>query len=540
MSLNHIPPLRNTRNRHARRWAPERLEGRCLLAAGDLDPSFDGDGRVLTDFGASWDIAYDAVLQSDGKVVVAGNSAGGPTRRDVLVSRYLPNGQLDATFSGDGIATADFRANNDSARAVAFQPDGKIVAAGSSYQWNDFTFPADADVLLVRYLPDGQLDRTFGSQGQVKTRLTSDTDFAADLAVLPDGKILIVGGTNGNGNGDQLFLARYHPNGALDTSFGKKGILYSIQGHPNRMLLQPDGKALVTASTSQGVALVRYLPNGTLDASFGVNGVSTVKLGDLGAYATDLLIQPSGMIVLLARSESFGTALLRFLPNGSALDPTFGVGGIATYQGTPATDMHHALASLPDGKLAVAGSISFESGFAVARFSGVDGSLDASFGVNGVAVADFVSDPTVPVPPTAAQSLVALADGRIVAAGYADRKLALARFLGDSTALVAKQPVLASAEKLATRATDVLFTASFSAPAWNLPSDAPRDARALPTSSAVLTGTTGRERHAAQRVAVEATNYSTRRVRAADLMDQRLLVDTALLIDDAAWWERVD
>jgi uncharacterized delta-60 repeat protein len=131
--------------------------------SGDLDPSFGGDGTMLTDFGSgSSDVATALALQPDGKIVVAGVSYGSNTA--FALARYLPNSTLDSSFSRDGRVDADFGIFSDShdqARALALQPNGKIVVAGYSLT------SGGEEIALARCLPNGTLDATFSGDGKV-------------------------------------------------------------------------------------------------------------------------------------------------------------------------------------------------------------------------------------------------------------------------------------------------------------------------------------------------------------------------------------
>ena len=129
------------------------LPGGASAAPGDLDPAFGQGGRVTTSFGNTDDRAWDAVVQPDGRIVVAGSNGFGPGSGFAL-ARYLPDGSLDPTFSGDGKLTTNFPAGYGRALGVALQPDGKIVAAGSADQF-----------AVARYNSDGTLDETFSGDG---------------------------------------------------------------------------------------------------------------------------------------------------------------------------------------------------------------------------------------------------------------------------------------------------------------------------------------------------------------------------------------
>ena len=120
-------------------------------ADGDLETSFDSDGKVTTDIGGSDDRARSVAIQSDGKIVAAGYSNNG-SNDDFALVRYNTNGTLDTTFDSDGKVTTAIGSDNDFAYSVALQSDGKIVVAGYSNNGSNFDFA------LVRYNTDGSLD----------------------------------------------------------------------------------------------------------------------------------------------------------------------------------------------------------------------------------------------------------------------------------------------------------------------------------------------------------------------------------------------
>src|SRR5215204_6359414 len=141
---------------------------------GSLDPTFSGDGKQTTGFGG---YASAVAIQSNGKIVVAGNGGG-----SFALARYKPNGSLDPTFSGDGKLTTGF-GRFSGAQGMAIQPDGKIVAAG---------FALDGDFGLARYNPNGALDPTFSGDGKQTTGF-GRFDGAQGMAIQPDGKIVAAG-----------------------------------------------------------------------------------------------------------------------------------------------------------------------------------------------------------------------------------------------------------------------------------------------------------------------------------------------------------
>jgi uncharacterized delta-60 repeat protein len=330
--------------------------------SGSLDTSFDGDGKVVTDFGSHDDLAYSLALQPDGKIVVAGRSHNGGDW-DFALARYNPDGSLDTSFgpAHNGKVRTDFASSNDLAYGVALQPDGKIVVAGGSYT----TFP-NYLFAVARYNPDGSLDTTFNGTGKVTTSVGGVDDQANAVALQPDGKI-VTGGNSWNGSNDDFALVRYNANGSLDTSFNATGKLTTAVGSgfdvANALALQPDGKIVAAGSSVNTGAysvfgLVRYNPNGSLDTSFGSGGKVWTEFTPYGDGASALALQPDGKIVAAGTSSGRNFALARYNPNGS-LDTSFDGDGkvLTSYNGNINTFLSgYSVALQPDGKIVIAGS----------------------------------------------------------------------------------------------------------------------------------------------------------------------------------------
>jgi uncharacterized delta-60 repeat protein len=324
-------------------------------ANGAPDRSFDGDGKVATDFGGN-DGASDVEVQRDGKIVAVGRGS-----QDFALARYRPDGSLDVTFGvGGKVLTAFEPGSNDVASAVVLQADGKIVVGGSS----------GSEFALARYLVDGALDPSFGNGGRVVTPISSADDHLFDLAVQSDGK-LVAAGWSFRGGGPHIALARYDRDGSVDTSFDGDGIVVTpFRGAAAHLLVQRDGKLLVAGLSE----LTRFTADGSLDRSFGGDG--TAQAYDVGAVAA--AIQPDGKILVIGtvssgrvQTRDFGVA--RLSAEGS-LDTTFGRhGSVVTAFSPGSDDQARDGVLLPDGRLVVSGMTSRtgERGpwdFAVARY----------------------------------------------------------------------------------------------------------------------------------------------------------------------------
>ena len=269
---------------------------------GTLDPTFAGDGTVSTSFrtGKGCDgVARSVVVQSDGKIVAAGRSSCKRSMSFAL-ARYRGDGSLDPTFGGDGTVMTSFGDPaycNAQAQAAALEPDGKIVAAGVAACTKGGGLGDEAHFAIARYDPDGTLDASFSHDGMVRTRFTPQVDILTDVAVQPDGKIVAAGTAAywiveiPDALEERAALARYDLDGTLDKTFGGGDGKVMTSFHSPRcggsnesygLALQPDGKiveggsagcaATVGGSPHPRWALARFGPNGRLDPTFGGDG----------------------------------------------------------------------------------------------------------------------------------------------------------------------------------------------------------------------------------------------------------------------------
>jgi uncharacterized delta-60 repeat protein len=179
------------------------------MPGGALDPAFGEEGVVTTPVG---DELTSLVRQPDGRIVAAGSSRDG-----FVLVRYEVDGSLDPTFGDEGIVRTTFSFGRHGASAVTIQADGRLVATGR-------TGTAECMFALARYEPDGSLDPTFGSGGMVTTDLGPACERASEVRVQPDGRIVAAGG-GGDAIQTAIAVARYLPNGSLDPSFGDGGIV---------------------------------------------------------------------------------------------------------------------------------------------------------------------------------------------------------------------------------------------------------------------------------------------------------------------------
>jgi uncharacterized delta-60 repeat protein len=377
---------------------------------GDLDPTFDGDGKVTTDFAGDFDRADAVAIQGDGKVVAAGLATVSGTE-DFALARYNPDGSLDTTFSGDGKVTTDF-GEFEQGLAVAIQGDGKIVTAGTAAVSGNFDFA------LARYNTDGSLDTTFSGDGKVTTDF-GDFDQGQAVAVQGDGKIVAAGGAIVSGNFD-FALAQYKADGSLDATFDGDGkVTTDFAGDSDgadAVAIQGDGRIVTAGRTdvsgTNDFALARYDADGSLDATFSGDGKVTADFGDFDEGLA-VAIQANGRIVAAGRAFVSGTddfALARYNADGS-LDATFSGDGKVTTDFAGDFDRADAVAIQASGRIVAAGlaTVPGTEDFALARYK-TDGSLDATFSGDGKVTTDFGDFDH-------GLAVAIQANGRIVAAG---------------------------------------------------------------------------------------------------------------------------
>jgi uncharacterized delta-60 repeat protein len=384
---------------------------------GSLDSSFGGDGIVVTSLGTSTDIARALIQQSDGKLVAAGNANG------VAVLRYLDDGSLDTSFDSDGRA-ALLPGTNPSIEALVQQADGRLVVAGS-------VGGLTGDFALVRYNADGSLDATLDGDGIVLTNIAGSEDAAFALVQQPDGKLVAAGTTRGGTDATFDFaLVRWNPDGTLDASFDGDGTLRTGTGRRDAVLYgvtrQADGKLVAVGSAKNGTyrdfVVIRYTADGALDPSFGGGGIVLTDVGGRDDTAYAVVQQSDGKLAVAGSALAFNSStfwtldvgLARYNLDGS-LDTGFGGDGTLAYPIGTADDYAYALIQQSDGKLVTAGGSASDYHHVALLRVNADGTLDNTFDGDGKLVTLAGSSGSV------ANALLQQSDGKLVAAGYASQ-----------------------------------------------------------------------------------------------------------------------
>ena len=422
------------------------------LCAIDLDPTFGQGGKVVTPFPGPQSSASAVLIQPDNRIVAAG-SVGDAFSPRVALARYNSDGSLDPTFGSGGRVVTNAGGVGSYATGLALQPDGKLLVSGVLILVDA---PADSSFLVVRYLPDGSLDPSFGAGGIVATDFLAGPggqDGAKSLTVEPGGNIVAAGFTGVFTNSNAFALARYDSTGGLDPTFGVGGRVVVDMGagltdSVNAVALQPNGGVVGCGTYFEfprnRFALIRLTPDGSLDPTFGSGGRVYTEASPDGSSCQGMGLQSDGKIVAFGGALS-DFAVLRYLADGS-LDLGFGAGGIALtrFEGSSGAN-GGAIAA--DGGIVAAGTAfsGVETDFALAGYL-PDGQPDPDFGPTGWLTTDFGGH-------DGANAMAIQPDGRIVAAGFAGPvdqiQFALARYAGAISGATAPVPALSEAGLLA-------------------------------------------------------------------------------------------
>jgi uncharacterized delta-60 repeat protein len=383
------------------------ISSTAMAAFPSLDPAFGTGGKVLWSPNGNTESRFGSAmaLQSDGKVVMAGGYSDTAAPLFMIV-RFNADGSLDTSFGSSGVTVVTFGGINESAKSVAIQPDGKIVAAGVT------TLPGVGnDDAIARLNSDGSLDTTFSGDGKVTVGFTVSQSAAPDyvnaVKIAGGGKIVFAGGS---GPGPSILyysnVGRLNSDGSLDSSFGDGGRVinglgsgiyqdlipnadgsiyaagsasaqfssvimvtkyndngtaawtYSKSIQPgcymnlNAMAAQTDGKLVVVGSDNCRMSAIRINTNGTLDSTFNAPVIND----SMQSFA--VAVQPDGKIlanITFQSNNNDGFSLVRYNTNGS-LDTGFGTAGFARIRVINSSEIAHNVILQPDGKILLGGS----------------------------------------------------------------------------------------------------------------------------------------------------------------------------------------
>jgi len=248
-----------------------------LLSNGNLDPGFADAGVLdLGLTGPARTIVQDAAARAGGGMVSVFWSGPSFSSRDFGLIGTLVNGEPDPDFGDGGFARLDFDNDEDTVEAVAVQPDGRIVAVGAVKASGS---TQGTDFGIARFLPDGSVDTDFGSNGKVMLDLDGSTDTARAVHLLADGRMLVAGEGqffNSGGDGD-LVVVRLLADGTLDTTFGEDGIARGDSGATFEfafaLTVMQDGTIVVGGTANGDFVMAAFNADGSTAAGFGSNGI---------------------------------------------------------------------------------------------------------------------------------------------------------------------------------------------------------------------------------------------------------------------------
>lgn len=322
---------------------------------------------------------------------------------------WAASGDPDASFGGgDGIVQTPF-AVFSAASDIEIQKDGRIVVVGTADEGTGLDFA------VIRYKADGSLDDTFGTGGIVLTPVVpNESDAARALDIQEDGSLIVAGKSSFN----DFVVVRYSSAGVLDPEFGQDGVFRlpgaDISDSLGGMAVQPDGKIVLGGTKNMAIAALRLLADGSaLDPDFGTGGIATASLGGDGGQGRAMALQPDGKVLVAGRNfTDQDTVVVRFDGEGSQ-EMGFGGVGFAQQSLVPGIDWAEVVAVQDDGKIVAACLTSgVTNDMGVVRFNGA-GTPDLDFSGDGFLVEPVASGQDIP------SGLAFQADGRILVVGSA-------------------------------------------------------------------------------------------------------------------------
>lgn len=383
-----------------------------------FDNTFSEDGRLTTSI---WNnnFARCVAVQPDNKILVAGNmSRISPNMQSYFVIRYNEDGSIDTTFGTDGFLYEEDN-NGEWVLKMLVQPDGKILITGLRY--------------IARLMPDGTLDNSFGDNGT--SYFENVSGFNRDMHLLEDGSILVYG-SRGISNQLKSRIVKFKSNGDVDASFGDDGQVIQDFGYPtlinNSMVVQADGKIITGGAAVPNpsypqmnmLLLVRYNPDGSLDTTFGDNGIVldnsvTLEARDIALDSNQNIVVVGEKDIVFAGTGTYGNSVILRFNNDGSRDQGFNSTGYNIVDIHNYADYASAVLVDRNDKIYFTGHYYGGTGTSwrryVARFNS-DGSFDNTFGEDGI----FLSQ----VPNYTGESLygnnnmVLTDNGKLVIGGY--------------------------------------------------------------------------------------------------------------------------
>lgn len=380
------------------------LSTAALPQAGTLDGDFSADGLQFTLINAHSSRAQDVAILPNGYLIVAGQANESASVRGIAVAKYVPDGELDMTFGTGGTVYMDLNdIGNDDCNAVQVQSDGKILLAG-----NMPIVPGGFNqLLLARLLENGTLDPDFGFNGIANLSVPNCSVEAEDLVLRPDGKMVLSGQCTCNGVREAL-VALFNTDGTLDQEFGAESGYSKLPLGENcfgyAVALDASGNIILGGTTggTERLVVARFLPDGSLDTSFDADGYRRM---DLGGPEEVTAVYAQGDKILVAGTVDGDAFVVRLNSDGSN-DNSWGTAGVMRTSHATGSYVVENMALQADGKVVLCGTLNGRSFLLRTTYSG---QLDLDFGSSALVEG--------PSETRGAKGIAIQADNRIVIAG---------------------------------------------------------------------------------------------------------------------------
>ena len=389
--------------------------------AGVLDANFGNNGIIDTNFSMNYSVSTSLVIDKQNNIIIGGSEFDNNNNNTYAFAKYLPTGQLDTTFGNQGIVITDL--SNDNYfyngfngpfifnKIIAVDNNNNIIFSGTVGQQQDY------NIVLARYLSNGQIDLSFGVNGYVLTDFSgNDSSQAFSVQVDLCDNIVVAGlDTDSNGNNNYA-LAKFLPTGMIDLSFGNQGFIVSdFSGNDNSVALSlaidQQNNIIVAGSNNDSYAFSKYSASGDLIVTIVTN---FGYYNDYSAAFSVAIDQQNNIIIGGIQNDNYSSsnyALAKYDQNGDIIT-SFGDNGtiIADFSGN---DYSSGLSVVVDlqNNIIIGG---FSNGYyALAKYN-QNGVLDTTFGNGGSIITTYSANPSFSI----VNSVVIDQQNNIFVSGY--------------------------------------------------------------------------------------------------------------------------